>query len=185
MTDVPKLAASIIDTVSFSDYFNDSFDKFYLEGFDGRRRHSLAARCGFDASASLFATVPTMTRNVYLTISDGDASVVRRVLATLEDIESEGSVEPGNVALFDEPALDAHGYCGVLVALPSIFNALDHVPFTMTVQDAHYRLLAVLFLSRKEHLIWRERGHDALMDHFAAINRDIIRFGARPPSGTA
>ncbi|MBB3223251.1 hypothetical protein [Pseudoduganella umbonata] len=179
MTDVPKLASGVIDTVSFADYFADTFDKFHLEGFDGRRRHSLAARCGFDESASLFATVPTVTSNIYLTISDGDGGTARRVLATLEDIEAGGSVEPGNVVLFDDPALDAVGYCGVLVALPGIFNALGHVPWTMTVQDVEYRLLAVLFLSHEEHLVWRERGHDALMEHFQATNRDLIHFGVR------
>lgn len=179
MTDTSRLAASIIDTVSLDDYFDDSFDRFHLEGLDGRRRHSLAARCGFDDSACLYATVPTVTRNVYLTISDGAGSTIRRVLATLEDMEAEGSVLPGHVVLFDDPALAKAGYHGVLLALPRIFNALGHVPETMAVQDAHYRLLAVLFLTGEEHLVWRDQGHDALMDHFAATRRDIIQFGAR------
>lgn len=176
-----ELVQKIFSTIVNDDYFEIDCQAFHLEGFDGRKRHSVMCKCKFDTKANLFVSLPTVTKNIYVTITAGDASLVRQVIATLEDQELESCVCVGNVQLFEEPALRRHMICGVILLKGNLFNALEHLPDELTVGSTDYQLVSVVFLTEAEYEIWKTDGHDGLMDYFEEIDKDLISFGVSGP----
>ena len=122
-------------------------------------------------------SLPTDTRNVYVTVSNGDTTVIRRVLSALEEIEVQSTVKLGNVALLDSPELRARKIVGVLLLPPHASNALNHLPLQITIRDVVYRFMLVVFLTEREHDLWKTAGHNALMDFFSSSDKDLVAFG--------
>jgi len=175
--DSRALAAAVIRTLTEQDYFEDAFELFSLEGADGRKRRSMASKCVFDPTALVFATLPTVTRNIYLTISDGEPALVRQILATVEDTEDAECVHAGTVLPFDDPALGSRGIAAVMLLPGNLFSALSHVPASVEVDGAAYPFLSLIFLTRDELEVWRTAGHDALMDQLQDGGKDLVAFG--------
>ena len=101
------------------------------------------------------------------------------MLGTTEDEELTGPVVMGNVILYDDPDLKKRNICGVILLAHNVFTALEHLPPTLLVNDVLYKFISVVFLTNPEHLIWKEQGHDVLMDHYTSINKDLLQFGER------
>jgi len=153
-----------------------------FEGSSGKWRHQAVALARDDANIACVFSLPTESRNIYVTVSDGDRTVIRRVLATLEDTEAESSVVLGNVLLLDAPELRERDIVGVILLPPNLSGVLRHLPLDITVGSAPYRFLLVVFLSKREHEVWKAEGHDALMDLFDSTDKDLITFGVPPQS---
>lgn len=168
-------------TLAENELFDGEGDIFSQEGDDGGRRYQAVFKARFDDMVNLVVTLPTATTNIYLTVTEGDPALVRRVLAAIEDQEREVAVNLGNVLLLSDRQLDERAICGVLFLFPHTFNCLDVLPGGLHVDGVDYRFLSVVFLTIDEHRIWKEQGHDVLMDHWTETEHDLIRFGADPP----
>lgn len=172
-----QLKAKIIHTVLDSNLFGDDCDIFSFEREDGVKRYQGESAYKFSPEMNVIFSIPTDCRNIYITVSDGDNHIIRKVLATLEDIESESSLKLGNVQLFNSPELISRNICGVILLPINTSNILDFLPEHIICDQDDYRFLLVVFISEKEHLIWKQNGHDALMEYFSAIDKDLISFG--------
>jgi hypothetical protein len=164
-------------------YFEDECDKYSVDRGDGSKRNLAVCKSKFDDAVKLVCTLPAVTKNIYVTVTEGDAKIVRRVLAVLEDFERDDAVRLGNVLLVDDPDLRANHICGVILLPGNVFNVLDHLPGKLTIDSVEYQFIAVVFLTNEENEIRRTRGHDALMDYWTEIDKDLISFGVS--KGTA
>ena len=61
----------------------------------------------------------------------------------------------------------------------SIFNAQGWSNLSARQQSVEYYFVAVVFLTDEENEIRRNRGHDALMDYWTEIDKDLIGFGIK------
>ena len=172
-----QTSREIISTLVRDEYFDGECDKYYLEGFDGRRRHSAISRCKFLETANLIFSLPTVTENIYVTITDGDPSLIAQVMATLEDMELTGEVALGNVKLFEDAALRKHGVCGVLLLNADLFPALHYLDASVPIVSVDYKFISVVFLTDEDHAYGKAHGHDALMDYFVERQKDVYTFG--------
>lgn len=173
-----RIKASIVECVLSGSSVEDHCDIFSFESDGGRKHYQAVARCKAGVNAACFFTLPTSGQNVYVTMSDGDLLVVRRVLAAFEEAEAEGTVRLGNVLLLDASELRDRGLVGAILLPPSVSNMLHDLPLTKTVCGRLYSFLLVTFLSEREHAVWKEQGHDALMELFASDEKDLVAFGA-------
>jgi hypothetical protein len=175
-------AKKVIATISDENYFDDSWEIIHVEGEGAHIRYSASCKCKFATDAQLVVSLPTLTRNIYLTITDANPGLVRRVFSTLEDIEVDSGVRLGNVAWFSDSEFEEHDICAVMILPSSLFNALEELPENLSFQGKEYTFLSIVFLTNEEHEIWNSDGHDALMDYFAEIEKDVISFGNRRAS---
>ena len=172
-----RLNQAILAALAHEDYFEDNCTSYSLEGADGRNRNSLTCHCKFDPSANLYASVPTVTSNIYVTISDGDPDLILQVLASIEDRESKTCVHWGDVIAFNDPSLRQHGIHAVMLLQGTLFTALAHLPETLVVDSKTYGFVSVIFLTQSDYDMWKTDGHDALMAHFQRIEKDVTSFG--------
>ena len=98
-------------------------------------------------------------------------------MAALEDIDSHDQIKMGNVQLIDDPELKKNKVCGVIFLPVATSNVLDFIDEKIEVNSIQYTFLLVVFFTEEEHLLWKEKGHDALMDFFASNNKDLVRLG--------
>ncbi|MES2318408.1 MAG: hypothetical protein V4631_13045 [Pseudomonadota bacterium] len=171
------LVKRIHASVAREEYFEETGDAFYLVDQVGRKQHSVMFDCKFDETAKLFLSLPTITKNIYVTITDGDPKLVRYVIGAIEDHEIEECAHIGDVILLDAPALRKFSICGVMLLAASLFHALDHVPNHLIFDGEEYKFVSVCFLTDFEHGLWKQEGHDALMDYFTKTEKDLISFG--------
>jgi hypothetical protein len=157
--------------------FEKDGDLLSFEAEDSQKRYQAVFKSTFDPSVNLFCSLPTVTRNIFVAVSDGPALLLRRALATAEDIERSSDVRLGNVLPLDDPELNENGIAGLLFLQGSVFNALEGLPDEIWLGGNVFKFLSVIFLTRNELKIWGQEGHDALMDHFLEVERDIVSFG--------
>ncbi len=181
LTYSPMLLQKMADLIGEQGHFDRSGDIRSWEDETDRRLYTVVMPSGFDQAAHLVFTLPTITSNVYVTVSDADPVLVRTVLGTVENQELESGVLPGNVLLLDDARLRAHDVCGVIFLGSDLFNCLDNLPADIECEGEKYQILTVVFLTHEEHRIWKEQGHDALMEHWEAVDKDLIAFGAPSP----
>lgn len=173
-----KVRNAVLSTLINESYFDSNCDHYSIERPDGSLRSLAVCQSTFDESVKLVCTLPSVTKSVYVTVTDGDDKAVRRVLALLEDLERDGAIRLGNVLLIDDPELMANQLCGVILLPAQVFNVLEHLPKTLTIGSIELQYIAVVFLTNEENEIRRTRGHDALMDYWTEIDKDLISFGA-------
>lgn len=160
-------------------YFENRYERYTFDRDDGSSRNSIVCMSTFDSAVKLVCTLPSVTKNIYVTVTEGDANVVCRVLAVLEDFERIDAVKLGNVVLIDDPDLKANQICGVILLPGRVFNVLDYLPNNQIIDSVEYYFIAVVFLTDEENEIRRSRGHDALMDYWTEIDKDLISFGVK------
>jgi hypothetical protein len=179
----PKIKATVIHAVLSEQSLRPECELLSFEGKNGKKRYQAVALSKEDANVACVFSLPTNGRNIYVTVSDGDRGVLRRVLATLEDMEAESPVLLGNVLLLDSSELRERDIVGLILLPPNTSNVLSHLPLDITVGNIQYRFSLIVFLSKTEHEVWKAKGHDALMDLFANTDKDLVGFGAPVPSG--
>ena len=168
---------AVLTAVSSEEYFQPGCEHSEIEQHPGSVSHTAVCTAHFDKDVKLVFTLPTSSKNVYVTVTDGSTIAVQRILSAIEGAEQEFGIELGKVLQIDDPEMKARDLCAVIFLPPSTFNVLDHVPLDVEVGDATYRLLGVFFMSEKDNEIRKKQGHDALMDYWTAIGKDTISFG--------
>ncbi len=77
-------------------YFENRYERYTFDRDDGSSRNSIVCMSTFDTAVKLVSTLPSITKNIYVTVTEGDANVVCRVFALLEDFERIDAVRLGN-----------------------------------------------------------------------------------------
>jgi hypothetical protein len=135
----PKTKATIVDTVLSMQSLRPECELFSFEGENGERRQQVVALSKEDENGACVFSLPTNGRNIYVTVLDGDRGVLRRVLATLEDMEKESSILLGNILLLNSPELLERDIVGLILLPPSISNILSGLPLDISVGATQYR----------------------------------------------
>lgn len=174
-----KNEGAILLALNSDNYFENSYERYSVNRDPDPSHYSAVCMSTFDTAVNLVCTLPTVTRNIYVTVTEGDTNVVRRVLAVLEDFERVDAVRLGNVVLIDDPDLRAKQICGVILLPGNVFNVLDNLPNSQIIDSVEYYFVAVVFLTDEENEIRRNLGHDALMDYWTEIDKDLINFGIK------
>ncbi len=171
-----SVQASIVQEVLASPLIRDECEIFYFEREDNVKRYQAVAVTEVDPTISVVFSLPVDTTNVFITASDGDSSIIRKILANLEDINSELEVLLGNVQLFKAAELEQSNISGVILLPIETSHLLDYLPENFPINSVSYKFLLVVFISYQEHKIWLEKGHDALLDYFSEMRKDLVQF---------
>jgi len=117
------------------------------------------------------------SENVYVIASEGEPSLVRRLIANIQQLDNDSDVKLGNIQIFNSADLESIGIVGVILLPIEVSNLLCDLPDRFEYDCKDYKFLLVVPLSTKEHEVWKSDGHDALMDFFEETNKDLISFG--------
>ncbi len=179
-SDLDVLTRSVLATVFDAELFDAAYGVHDLEAPCGARFRSIVSTCSFDRSARLVVMLPDAGRTILLTITEGEPGLVRDVLASLGLHAQDACSCVGTVWELDEPQLAAQAIHGAALLTANTFNALEALPDTIDAGGSSYRMLGVCFLSQDDIAVWKQQGFDGLMDHFAAVKKDLICFGSQP-----
>jgi hypothetical protein len=81
--------------------------------------------------------------------------------------------------LLDSPELWAADIAGVILLPTRVSRVLRYLPGEVALPTGTYHFLLVVFLTTGEHDVWREQGHDALMELFSRSEKDLVAFGKK------
>lgn len=129
-----------------------------------------------DPSLNAVFSLPKRSGHLFLTLSDGDADSLARVMAHLDECDVSGEIHQSHVVRFNHEYLDNHGYIGVYLCAPVVsplFKELQE-PLVFETNTAHPTL--VIFITKSEYEVWRKHGSHGLLDHFDATDRDLVSF---------
>lgn len=171
-----KIRASVVNQILDTDLVNEECELFYFERSDGLKRHQAVTTLKEHPAIAVISSLPTDTTNIFITVLDGDTTLVRQILATIEDINSESVLKFGNVQLFDSPELQIRDIRGAIFLSTETSNILNFLPQQLKINGIDYQFLLVTFITFQEYMIWQERGHDGLMDYFIEVDKDLISF---------
>jgi hypothetical protein len=174
--DMERIRSTIVNTVINNDLFCDDCNLYYFEKADGTKRHQAVSTLRDDVNLHVIFSIPTNTHNIYITVSDGDANLIRQLFATLEDIEGHEQIGIGCVQLFDDTRLIENDVRGIILLPIITSNILNFLPNQFEINGVNYNFILVVFLSTKEYQQWEIKGHDALIDYFIENEKDLIAF---------
>ncbi|MBF4454756.1 hypothetical protein IRT38_04995 [Acinetobacter sp. SK-43] len=176
VSDMERIRSTIVNMVISNDIFNDDCNIYYFEKEDGTKRHQAVSTLRDDVNLHVIFSIPTNTHNIYITVSDGDASLIRQLFATLEDIEGHERIGIGCVQLFDDTRLIENDVRGIILLPIITSNILNFLPTQLEINEVNYNFILVVFLSTKEYQQWKTKGHDALIDYFIENKKDLVAF---------
>lgn len=127
-----------------------------------------------DGVKVIFSLPQAGESRIFVTASDGDEYFVRRVIANLEEASVTQSIKPGHVLLLRDPEISRRDIDGVMFLPIGVSDLLDYLPERFSFAGKEYLFLLVVFLTSQEHELWRKQGHDALMDHWQEIGKDLV-----------
>lgn len=176
--EVARIRGEIVSRVLDLERIADECETHESELSSGGRKY-LQAVAKVEPDDDLFVTfnIPTQTHSIFITVSDGDTDLIRRVLSNLEQIEFE--VKPNKVAdvvAFDDSRLHEQGIVAVVLLPLSVSGVLCDLEESFVADDQNYTFRLVTFLSRKEYGLWRQFGIDALMSYFDETQKDLLTF---------
>lgn len=176
VSDMERIRATIVNEVISNDILNDDCNLYYFEREDGIKRYQAVSTLHDNPNVRVIFSIPNDMNNIYITVSDGDASLIRQLFATLEDIEGHEKFGIGCVQLFDDICLIENNIKAVILLPVTTSNILNYLPHEFEVDKVNYNFNLVVFLSTNEYLEWKIKGHDALIDYFIENEKDLIAF---------
>ena len=131
-----------------------------------------------DSSLSAIFSLPKQTGHWFLTLSDGDADSLAKIMAHLDEYDASGEIHQSHVVRFDYAYLDQNGYVGVYLCTPIVSPLFKQLaaPMVFDSNTAHPTL--VIFITESEYEVWKDRGSDGLLDHFDDVDKDLVSFGS-------
>ena len=172
----PKVKAAVVDAVLSSDLLEKEADIFSLEENDGTTHYQGVVSSTVDPAQRAIFSIPVDSHNVYITLTEGDPSTIRRAMATIEETEHETGVRLGNVLLLDASELRERQIRGVIFLPVKVSRVLRYLPEAIEVGGSRFPVLLVVFLRDHEHEVWRRDGHDMLMKLFSETDKDLVAF---------
>ena len=174
--EIQQICSVIVNTVISNDIFNDDCNLYYFEKENGTKRHQAVSTLRDDVNLHVIFSIPTNTRYIYITVSDGDANLIRKLFATLEDIEGHEQIGIGCVQLFDDTRLIENDVRGIILLPIITSDILNFLPTQFEINEVNYNFILVVFLSTKEYQQWETKGYDALIDYFIENEKDLVAF---------
>ncbi|WDE05507.1 hypothetical protein SG34_000725 [Thalassomonas viridans] len=173
--DIKRLNAKIIEMVLAIDLVESECDLFRLEDHFGTTYRQAVAKVDDEISV-VFSLPQGKTSNIYILASDGQTDLLRNILANIEESEKETNIALGNLLLLNSEELIKRDICGVIFLPVDISNVLDSLPNNFCFENNEYKFLLVTFITNEEHQVWKNKGHDALMDYFTDNDKDLLLF---------
>jgi hypothetical protein len=178
-SDIKRLNANIVHMILSGDVCAKDCELFLFVDDAGQSYRQGVISLIEDEDISIIFTLPQEQKsNIYLLATDGPIPLVRKLLANIEESESDSSIFTGNVLLMDGLELQERDIFGVIFLPVDVSNALDFLPSKFTFEHNDFEFILVVTISQKEHAIWKTQGHDALMDYVELNGKDLISFGA-------
>ena len=172
--DQEKLKATIVEMILSIDVVEPECEIYRIEDTAGLFYRQAVAKV--DEEISIVMSIPTLeNKNIFILASDGPVDLVRNIIANIE--ESNGSnFELGNVMLLSSIELDIKGLAGVIFLPVGTSKVLEDLPNEFHFEGRSYKFLLVVFITHKEYKIWKDQGHNALIEHFITSGKDLIAF---------
>ena len=119
--------------------------------------------------------LPELTEHIFITVTDGDASRISRVIANLEQYERLGqSLSLASfISLEGDSYLEEHGKVGAIFIPVSDSYFLEKVPPVLTTSQGSKHLLYVVLVNQLESDLLHAHGFDALFDAWHEAGRGI------------
>ena len=146
-------------------------------GDDGGSHFAGIVSAQSDPSLSTVFSLPNQTGHLFLTLSDGDAVSLARVLAHLDECDASGEIHQSHVVRFDYEYLVENGYVGVYLCAPVVSPLFKQLKEPMVFESNTAHPTLVIFITESEYEIWKNRGSDGLLDHFDEAEKDLVTFG--------
>lgn len=175
---VSKLDSKLIDMVLSLGVSEGECEIVVFEDHAGNRQRQAISVAKQDPSIRIVFTLPGRREGaVFITATDGDVLLTRKVLAHLETASRDYGLQVGNVVQLRDPELAARCIDGVVLLPPDVSNLFSELPSVLKIDDQRLPIHLVVFLTREDHARWIESGHDGLMDYFSEIDKDLISLG--------
>ncbi len=173
---ISRIKAVVADKIFESPYCKEECDFSYFEDEDGGRHYQGVVSLKVDERINIVFSVPVNSRNIFVIASDGNERGIRIAIANIEESDRGTPIKVGNLLTLNSEIMSSKNIFGAIFLSVKTSNVLNYLPDIIEVDDAQYKFLLVVFISHKEHKVWSELGHDALMDYFSETNKDLIRF---------
>ena len=178
MTDIKQIRGEIVSKVLDLEHVADECEAFESElNTSNKKYFHVVAKLEPDDDINVAFSVPIENQSIFITASDGNAALVRRVLSNLDEIESEsGPLSVSDVVAFDDPELIKCRIAGVVLLPLSVSGVLCDLDEKIYINGKEYNFRLVTFLSQKEYKLWKTHGSDALMSYFDENDKDLLTF---------
>jgi hypothetical protein len=177
MMNFERLRGEVVSRVLDNEHAADEAELFTLTGRDDRTFHQAVARIIPDDDLLIVLTVPAETTSIFITVTDGEQALVRRILANLEEMERDGtSLSTACVVRLEDETLEQHGVAGVTLMPLSVSGILCGMEETFEHQQRVYSFHLVVFLSFAEYAIWKAHGQEQIAAHFDEVDKDLLTF---------
>lgn len=172
-----ELRGQIVSRVLETERAGDEAELFGYVPKRGTTLHQAVVPVVPDDDLRIVFTIPTETTSIFITVSDGDPPLVRRMLANLDEMERDGAtLGIGDVVRFEDKDLEQHGVAGVALLPLSLSGVLCGLDDTFEHGGRIYKFWLVVFLSFLEYGIWKAHGQEMLMAHFDDVDKDLFTF---------
>ncbi len=177
-----KVQAEIISRVLNNQHIADECENYHSEfGSNNQQYFQSVSRIEPDDDLFVIFATPTKTKSVFITVSDGDKKLIRRVLSNLEEMELEGkSFNYRSVIRFEDAELKKNAICAVAILPLSVSGILCDLEESFVIGSNEYIFRLVVFLSEKEYSLWKDHGFDSLMSYFDETDKDLLTFNQNP-----
>lgn len=175
---IDKLRGEIVATVLDLDHVANECETFETELESGNEVYFQAvAKVQPDEDIFVVFSIPSKSRSIFITASDGDITLVRLVLSNLDELQNNGRFfKATDVIAFNNPKLEEYGVSAVALLPLSVSGIFCNLNEELIVDENVYNFRLVTFLSKKEYEVWKDHGDDALMFHLDEIDKDLITF---------
>jgi hypothetical protein len=170
-----RLRGTVISRVLGVEHAGDEAELFHYVLDEDKALHQGVARIVPDDDLRIIFTIPAETTSIFITVTDGDVSLVRRALANLEEMERDGTAfGVGEVVRFEGNDLEQHGIAAIVLMPLSVSGILSGLEETFEHDEHRYCFYLVMFLSFAEFGIWKAHGQEKLMSHLDDVDKDIL-----------
>ena len=172
-----RLKAEIVWRVLENEHIKDECE-FFEATFsnDGHSYVQGVADILPDPDLKVYFSIPRNTRNIFITVSDGVGSVVRKVIGNIEqlDVNDVSYFNRRQIVRFENENLNKQGIYGIVLLPLSVSGILDSIHEKFDFDNEEYCFHLVTMLSKAEMEVWEKDGFDSLMDLFDHTDKDLL-----------
>jgi len=130
-----------------------------------------------DDDINVIFNLPIESSTCFITVSDGDPTLIRGLLSNLEQCEINGDrIKKNDVLRYESQELKDNGVCALVLLPISVSGVLSELDETLEIAGRLYTFHLVVFVSEQEYTLWKHSGMKALASHFDEIDKDLISF---------
>ena len=174
-----KLKAIIVEKLASLAYLSPDCEFYRFEDERGDSyRQGVMKITDEEEDISVVFSVPHSSANIFILVTDGPGDLVRKVIANLDEIDRDEKIGFGAVKLLSSTELSALGIAGFIVLPVETSNLLGELSSSFKIEDHVFKFCLVVPISSEEYSLWKDKGHDALVNYFSDTEKDLIDFRA-------